>query len=231
MASYWIKYGNSVLHRNGYAVGKSNYDPYNPLGLPPYTIRCKFSAGYVPTMGESQTLVDATENIWDITYPYTYWGPLFYLNSSLLEVLGANTTGVTAMQQMFKHCTSLTSVPLFDTSSVTNMYDMFYVCPGLTSVPLFDTSSVTDMSGMLYECTSLTRIPLFDTSSVTRVNLAFYQCPQVESGALAMYQQLSTQATPPTEHTACFHNCGINTATGAEELAQIPRSWGGTMSE
>ena len=41
-------------------------DPYNPLGLPPYTIRVKFKSGYTPTMGDAQTLVDANENVWDI---------------------------------------------------------------------------------------------------------------------------------------------------------------------
>ena len=29
-------------------------DPYNPLGLPPFTIRCKFASGYTPKMGKQQ---------------------------------------------------------------------------------------------------------------------------------------------------------------------------------
>ena len=46
-----------------------------------------------------------------------------------------------------------------------------------------------------------------------------------------MYQQMSTQATPPTSYTDTFKNCGRDTTTGAAELAQIPESWGGTAPD
>ena len=279
-------------------------DPYNPLGLPPFTIRCKFSSGYTPTMGDSQTLVDASENVWDITKNDTNWKDLLY-SSNLLSVLGANSTGVTNMQSllqsnpnltqvelfdtssctnmggfissssitsvplfdtssctnmsnMFSGCRSLTSVPLFDTSSCKYMNSMFYECRSLTSVPLFDTSSCTNMEGTFEICTSLTTIPLFDTSScisltrlcntagydsnltsipllntssATDVSYMFNGNGNVQSGSLELYQQMSTQATPPSNHSGCFTNCGYNTQTGAAELAQIPTSWGGTMAE
>ena len=186
-------------------------DPYNPLGLPPFTIRCKFSSGYTPSgIGDSQTLVDATENIWDITKNSTNWNgrqlpPGSLLPVEIISVLGANTTGVTSMLNMFFNCTLLTSVPLFDTSSCTRTRYMFYGCSSLTSVPLFNTSSCSDMSFMLSGCVN------------------------VRSGALALYQQASTQTTPPS-HYETFTNCGSNTFTGAAELAQIPTDWGGTMA-
>jgi len=100
--------------------------------------------------------------------------------SNIVEVLGANTTGITNMDSMFRACTSLTSIPLFDTSKVTNM------------------------------------------------DYTFERCLKVQSGALALYQHASTQAIPPTNHTDTFSDCGSDTTTGAEELAQIPSSWGGT---
>ena len=53
----------------------------------------------------------------------------------------------------------------------------------------------------------------------------FYNCYSVQSGALALYQQASTQATPPTDHRNTFTDCGINTQTGSAELAQIPNDW------
>jgi hypothetical protein len=56
----------------------------------------------------------------------------------------------------------------------------------------------------------------------------FRDCLNVQSGALALYQQASTQTTPPSDHSYTFTNCGKNTQTGAAELAQIPSSWGGT---
>ena len=194
--------------------------------LPSKTIRCKFATGYTPTMGDSRTLVDSSENIWDIYKSGDDWGTLFYNNTSLVSVIAANTTGVTNMGTMFCK-TNLTTVPLFDTSSVTNMYDMFNNCTSLTTVPLFDTSSVTNMGQMFYGCTSLTTVPLFDTSSVTNMGQMFRNCMAVESGALALYQQASTQTTPPQYHTLTFKNCGANTIPGDAELAQIPSSWGG----
>lgn len=163
-----------------------------------------------------------------------------------------NTSSVIDMQGMFNGCRSLTTVPLFDTSSVTNMGNMFYNCTSLTavplfntssvtymgyflsdchsitSVPLFDTSSVQGMSCMCYRCTSLTSIPLFNTSSVTIMSHAFENCYVVESGALALYQQASSQSAVPS-HIDTFKNCGSTTTAGRAELAQIPTSWGGTM--
>jgi hypothetical protein len=53
----------------------------------------------------------------------------------------------------------------------------------------------------------------------------FYGCTAVESGALALYNQMAGQATPPGNHARCFYNCGANTTTGAAELAQIPSDW------
>ena len=286
---------------NGKWLTKASGDPYNPLGLPPFTIRCKFSSGYTPSMGDSQTLVDAGENVWDITKNSTNWYNLLY-NSSVLSVLGANSTGVTNMGSllqgnqnltqvelfdtssctymggflagssitsvplfntsyctnmngMFSSCMALTSVPLFNTSSCTNMDSMFSSCRSLTSIPLFDTRSVTSMQGMLQECLSLTTIPLFDTSScvdfflfcntggydsnltsipllntssATNVSYMFNGNRNVNSGSLALYQQMASQTNPPANHGGCFNNCGSNTVTGAAELAQIPSSWGGT---
>lgn len=175
-----------------------------PIVLPAYTIRVKFKSGYTPTMGDTQTLVDSTNNVWDIYKSSNSWNNLFAYSTNLLEVIGANTTNVTTMTSLFDGCSSLTSVPLFDTSNVTTVNYMFSDCSSLTTIPLFDTSKVTAMIGM------------------------FYNCVNVQSGALALYQQASTQAKPPSKHTSTFYNCGKNTETGAAELAQIPSSWGGT---
>ena len=78
---------------------------------------------------------------------------------------------------------------------------------------------------MFSNCNALKRIPLFDTSSVTNMQIMFTGCVNVESGALALYQQASTQTNPPASHNMTFYNCGSNTVTGAAELAQIPNDW------
>ena len=184
-------------------------DPYNPLGLPPNTVRVRTSDGNVPIKGyytryETATLVSGTSDVYDVYMSGTSLNGMFVSSTNVVEVLGANTSNVTNMESMFSRCSSLSTVPLFDTSRVTNMGSMFYNCSKLTTVPLFDTSSVTDMSWM------------------------FGGCTYVQSGALALYQQASTQTNPPSSHNSTFSNCGRDTTTGAAELAQIPSSWGGT---
>lgn len=180
-------------------------DPYNPYNLPANTMRVKLAAGSSPSgqyWVSQSSLVDATENIWDITvsYGFSYIGYSFS-GMSPIEILGANTSGVASFASMCQSCTTL------------------------TSVALFDTRSATDMSQMFYNCTSLTAIPLFDTGSVTNMAQTFYWCDNVEHGALALYQQASSQSVPPAQHSGTFTDCGSKTTTGAAELAQIPSDW------
>lgn len=163
-------------------LAKKAVDPLNPLGLPPNTVRVRTSDGNVPskytdTSYETATLVTGTTDVYDVYKSGTDFYKLLFNSGNTIEILGANTTGVTNMMQMFASCTEITRIPVFDTSSVTNMSYMF-----------------TD-------------------------------CYKVQSGALALYQQASTQATPPSDHTQTFSNCGSYTTTGAAELAQIPSSW------
>ena len=270
----YLSYNGKILTRS------SKWIDYGDVGptLPPYTIRLKYTYGVVPQFRNGTAVqVSANPNIWDLTYQNSDWTGLLFRDSNLLEVIDANSTGVsnmyemfwqcssltsvplfdtssvtnmramfigcssltsvplfntssvTSMNAMFAHCTSLTSVPLFNTSSVTDMTSMFDNCTSLTSVPLFDTSSVSTMDGMFYDCSNLTSVPLFNTSSATNMNYMFSWCYKVESGALALYQQASTQATVPS-HDYTFTGCGRDTVTGAAELAQIPSSWGGTAN-
>lgn len=179
-------------------------DPFNPLGLPSFTIRCKFDAGYIPEMGDSQTLVDESENVWDITNNNTKWGGvqgLFTSNVYLLEVLGANTTGVTNMQNTFRGCSSLQSVALFDMRDCENLNATFQ------------------------NCSNLNAIPLFSTNSCTQMNSTFRYCTNVTYGALALYQQASSQSTEVTAHNMTFTDCGSGTVSGLVELEQIPYDW------
>ena len=309
-----LKYNGSILKvNNGASTIDFASDPYNPLGLPPRTIRVKFAAGTEPSPPEwagivyTKTLVDATDNIWDVTTEGTSWALL--LSSSewegtsmnLLEVLGANAEEITDMSSMFGGCAAITSVPLFATSNVTNMSSMFSECTSLVTVPIFDLTNVDYVSQMFYGCTSMTTAPFFNLSNVSDVygmfencsslttvpayaldnctstgsmfafctslttvpqldlsnmtdtgwmfngctsfttipllNLPniesmsgmFQDCTNVQSGALALYQQLSTQSNPPQYHEGMFMHCGQDTQTGLAELNQIPTSWGGNL--
>ena len=309
-----IKFGNFIVTDNNSWLSESSSPgptPPTPV-LPAGTVRVRTSDGNAPikneatlienrTSYETATLVSGTNDVYDVYKSGDSFYNLLRSSTNVTEVLGANTTGITNMRNMFSGCSSLTSVVLFDTSSVTNMNgmfascrslttvplfdtssvtdmgymfdycstlanvplfdtssvtnmngmfsfctlttvplfntsscedmrNMFYYCRSLTSVPLFNTSNVTNMNSMFMECTSLTSVPLFNTSSVTNMDWMFTDCVNVQSGALALYQQASTQTTPPSSHSNTFYLCGSNTTTGTAELAQIPATWGGSGS-
>lgn len=161
----------------------------------------------------------------------TQWKNLFRGASgvSKVTVTGWNPNGVDC-RLMF--CESgLVEVELPLNAKITDIREMFSRCSSLEAAPTsIDISSCTLANSMFYNCTALTSVPLYATDSITNCSNMFSGCTAVESGALALYQQMSTQATPPTNYTGCFTNCGAGTTTGAAELAQIPTSWGGTMA-
>ena len=132
---------------------------------------------------------------------------------------------------MFYNCFKLNGLgdlSTWNTSNITDMGWMFYACKALTNVgdlSKWGTSKVTNMSNMFNRCNSITSIPLFDTSKVTDMSYMFELCYKVETGALALYNQVSSQANPPTNHEKTFYNCGSDTVNGAAELAQIPSDW------
>lgn len=365
--NYWLAYNGKGLVVNGKGLG-AVYDPYNPLGLPPYTIRVQYRANssesWSPVIDYgTATRVSISPNVWDITYENSDWTDFLrvpshgsYDATHIIAVLGANSTGVTNMSNLFygqtllgnvaeggypiplfdtsavtnmsrmfysaapvtiptfdthnvtdmsymfgtsslremplidtsnvtnmkgmfsecfalntdipaldtrnvtdmswmfyncynlprvpflntsavttmagmlNACSALTAVPEYDTSSVTNMREMLAGCGNLLTSPVFDTSNVTDMYHMYKECKKLQSVPLLNTSKVTNMSQMFYYCLKVERGALALYQQASSQQNPPTSHGMTFTSCGVSTTTGAAELAQIPSSWGGQMS-
>jgi hypothetical protein len=196
--------------------------------LPNFTIRLLYKDGVTPTFSKgTATQISNNPNIWDLTYNNTNWTGLLSNHSDLLEVLGANTTGVTDMSFLLYNCQNLYKVSLFDTSSVTTTERMFTFCYSLTTIPLFDTSKVINAEQMFMLCSKLTSIPLFNTSRMTNMADMFNTCLNVESGALALYQQASSQLHPPSNHQGCFNSCGSNTQSGTAELSQIPRDWGG----
>ena len=253
--NFVINDNNSWLSESS-SPGPTPPTPVLPVG----TVRVRTSDGNAPIKGqytsyETATLVAGTNDVYDVYKSGTSFEALLRDSTNVTEVLDANATGITNMKLMFESCYYLTSVSLFDTSSVTTMAGMFNSCyrlatvplfntsnvtdmsimfsycnRNLTTIPLFDTSSVTNMNSMFLGCLYLTSVPLFNTANVTRMSGMFTNCYAVESGALALYQQASTQATPPIYYSDCFYNCGRDTVTGAAELAQIPADWGGTGS-
>lgn len=176
-----VKFNGKTLSNQG-GILTLKYDPLNPLDLPPYTIRAKFKSGAVPKRGVV-TPVEGQPDVYDITYQQSRWQTdIFYgVNKDLLEVLGANTTGVTNMSFLFSFCTSLEKVALFDTSTVTDFGQMFISCTSLTSIPNFDFSNATNISQIFQRCTALIEIPQYmDLSSAKSISEMFYYCSSLK---------------------------------------------------
>lgn len=104
-----------------------------PIVLPANTIRIRFASGYTPNMGNTNTLVDSTNNIWDIYYSATIWDDLFMSNSSVIEVIASNTANIISMYCLFFNCTNLINVPLLDTTSLRSIGYAFYGCTKVES--------------------------------------------------------------------------------------------------
>ena len=103
--SVLIKFNNKILKYNtkALALAGSGPDPYNPLGLPPYTIRLKFRDGVTPSFYFGTGVqVSSSPNVWDLTNQNTVWTGLCSGQTDLLEVLGANSASVTDMRYMFQ---------------------------------------------------------------------------------------------------------------------------------
>jgi len=144
--------------------GPAQPDPFNPLGLPPYTMRFQFAdSNYNPSTdssdsghwktGSTWTNVSSSPNVWDYTYQKNDWSYAFsniptwqYPYGTNVSVLGANTRSVNNMTSLFSY-TKLMAIEPFSLSGITSMSYMFAHCDlRNTALPLFNTSTITDMS-------------------------------------------------------------------------------------
>ena len=97
----------------------------------------------------------------------------------------------------------------------------FQNCTGLLDIihPInLSQSAKEEFSG----CTGLTDMPIVRNSDVHDCTRTFYGDTAVQAHVKDTYDKLSTTAT---SYSGCFTDCGP-----AEERAQIPTSWGGTMA-
>lgn len=100
-----------------------------------------------------------------------------------------NFTGVTNMSNMFRFCSSITSIPninQWDTSSVTDMSEMFSFAENFNGdLSGLDTSAVTNMYGMFFYATKFNSdISKWNTGKVTDMRYMF-------SNATAFNQDIS----------------------------------------
>ena len=186
-----MKFGYTInnklmMNSNGKLLGVEVNDPYNPLGLPPNTFRVRTNDGQPPNgknyaKYDTATLVEGTTDIYDVYKSGNDFARLLRDSTNLIEVIGANTNGITRIDSMFLYCSALSSIPLFDTSNVTSFEQTFNGCKSLTSVPAYDTSKVTNMNYTFNNCSSLSSIPWFDTSKVTYIEGMLSNCSNISS--------------------------------------------------
>jgi surface protein len=106
---------------------------------------------------------------------------LFDYCTSLTTVNNINswdTSAVTSMQGMFANCSSFNQALSFDTSAITTMNDMFTGCSVFNQSLSFNTSAVTDMAGMFRDATAFNQnISSWNTGAVTNMEQMFRDAP------------------------------------------------------
>ena len=105
---------------------------------------------------------------------------------TVIENIGnLKTNNVTAMNEMFRDCSSLVSLDLssLNTEKVSYMDMMFYSCYNLANLNIrsFNTSNVLSMGSMFFGCYALTNLDLsnFNTEKVGDMSNMFGQCGQL----------------------------------------------------
>lgn len=228
-----------------------HFDPvtyFDPVNSPNTNTNAR--AAFANAANAGLTWTHVSGDIYDFTYNNTQWNNgssnglfnkysyksgsmTFYPMSSEItecDVIDSNLTGVEDVNRLFNSCPRIVNCILKNTSSIVNAQSLFYSNSiKLETINALDLSSATNISYLFRGCKYLTS-PLNITLSgaVTDCRNAFQNCYLVPSGALTIYNSLSGQATPPSNHSNCFTDCGRDSVTGAAELAQIPSGWGGT---
>jgi hypothetical protein len=154
---------------------------------------------------------------------------VFPMNSHSYDIIDSNLSGVTDTRSLFSSARKIVNCVLKNTGDIVDAYAMLTggnKTISLTTLSPLDLHSATRITRLMSDATSLiSPLDITLSGAVTYCDYAFYNCKKVPSGALALYESLSSQAIPPSAYYRCFYNCGSGTTTGAAELAQIPSDW------
>lgn len=162
----------------------------------------------------------------------TYFNSGTFENMKYIKGLPFYNCTRTDMTNMFKECTSLTTIPFLNTSNVIEMTYLFSGCSNLITIPQLNTSKVTHMGAMFSGCTSLTTIPLLDTSSAKYMTYMFNACknlieiPQIDTSNVLdishMFDRCSRLTSIPmlnTSKTTAMHGLFY----GCTNLTEVPQ--------
>ena len=238
-----LKYNNRTLKYNSRWLNETAI----PINLPANTVRLRYVDGVIPSaqdefQGTTLTQVSSIPNIWDLTNTGNSWycllsespPPIHGLKSGygtgLLEIVGANISNVTILNNLCYLCKSLYKVCNLDASGALTVTGMFAGCNNLIQVGSIDIRNVLAMNDMFNGCTQLPIIPTITLPSYKSGNNCysmFCGCYKVASGALNLYNRLRNviDTSGISNYMFCFHDCGRYTTTGAAELALIPNKW------
>lgn len=232
----------AILSYNGkrLSVSPGHIIKFLPQVIAPKTMRFDFKYDHFdPTtltdngrIGATWTHVEA--DVYDFYFDNINWGRRIWQHLGTLEGGLFNTYGYregssSYVFPMAQHQYDLIDLNLEGVIDVSELIASAWRVQNIVSIR--NSGSVVNFNTFLsHNNRSLAyrSIPLFDTSSAVDVGSMCRNATGVETGALALYTQMSTQANPPSITADCFSRCGRNTTTGAAELAQIPASWGGT---
>ena len=166
-------YDKNKSSRSGMSVGPFRYDTYRG-----WNGQCSKI---------TKVVIDESFADYKNLTSTAYW---FSDCTALGTIIGTeylNTANVTDMGEMFKGCSSLTSLDVsnFNTAKVTDMWSMFNGCSNLTSLDVrsFNTAKVTNMNTMFYKCSSLTSLDVssFNTASVNNMGSMFNGCSSLKT--------------------------------------------------
>ena len=154
--------------------------------------------------GSLKALLDATKSCYYLFY--------FYKGESVNDLISYNDTeNVTNMQEMFRECMNLTTIPRLNTSKSTNISFMFYGCPKLTTIEQIDMYSVTKAGNTFSACPKLTYLKLLNIKISVRIGSGTSFGHLIEKDCLI---QIISELIKPSS--------GINTLTmGNTNIAKL----------
>ena len=171
----WVKYADGTLtFRCGYKkiLGENEYELNSGEEKPKW---------YTHNSKISKVVFEASFANARPTSCYA-WFQDFIKLKQIEGIENLNTENVTDMSDMFRFCSSLTSLDVthFNTGNVTSMADMFSSCPRLAELDVthFNTANVKDMSDMFASCSGLISLDVthFNTANVKDMSNMFYGC-------------------------------------------------------
>lgn len=196
------------------------YDHFNPI------------TGLTDLSAQGFIWTHVADDVYDFHYDNADWGVRTISGSTggLFNVYRTGT-GSSVVYPMTQHQFDVLDMDMTGVTTVSSLFASAWSVQNIFSIR--NTSSVTNFNSFIAHSArtvAIPSLPLFDTSSAVDVTYMCRNTKKVNSGSLALYQQMSSQATPPSSYSGCFQNCGSSTTQGKAERAQIPTTWGGTMS-